>query len=99
MTEIGPIGGGASASGMPRPHLDETARPGHDAEPRAARRGADQVEVSNLARSMSRANQDPPVRQDLIDRVRAEIEAGSYLTPDRLDAAIETMLDSVDPGI
>ncbi|VAX40838.1 hypothetical protein MNBD_PLANCTO03-1034 [hydrothermal vent metagenome] len=97
MTELGPIGGGASASGMSRPHLDPAARPGHDAEPKAARRGTDQVEVSNLARSMSRVNQEPPVRQDLIDRVRAEIDAGQYLTPERLDVALERMLDSIDP--
>ena len=97
MTELGPIGGGASASGMPRPHLDPTAKPGHDAEPKAARRGTDQVEVSNLARSMSRLNQEPPVRQDLIDRVRGEIEAGHYETPERLDAALDKMIDSINP--
>jgi len=48
---------------------------------------------------MSRLNQEPPVRQDLIDRVRAEIDAGNYLTPERLDAAIDTMIDSIDPPI
>jgi len=96
MTEIGPIGGGASASGMPRPHLDGASRPGQQAEPRSARRGADRVEVSSLARSLSRLNQDEPVRQDLIDRVRTEIEAGRYETPDKVAAAVERLRRELD---
>jgi len=56
------------------------------------------VEVSTLARSLSRLNQDEPVRQDLIDRVRAEIEAGRYDTPDKVDAAVENILRGFDPS-
>ncbi len=97
MTEIGPIGGGASASGMSRPQVDGAARPGQDAEPRAVRRGVDEVEVSSLAKSLSRQNTDPPVRQNLIDRVRAEIDTGRYVTPERLDAAVDKLVDSIDP--
>lgn len=99
MSEIGPIGGGASASGAPRPRqIDPAERPGQQAQPRAARRGEDRVEVSALAQSMSRGNQESPVRQDLIDRVRGEIEAGTYDTPERLDAAIDRILREVDPS-
>jgi len=47
---------------------------------------------------MSRGNQESPVRQDLIDRVRGEIEAGTYDTPERLDAAIDRILREVDPS-
>lgn len=36
-----------------------------------------------------------PVRQDLIDKVRAEIEAGSYETPDKIDAAVENLLEEL----
>ncbi len=96
MSEVGPIGGGASASGMPRPQIEGAGRPGERAEPRSARRGADRVEVSHLARSLSRLNQDEPVRQDLIDRVRAEIEAGRYDTPDKIDAAVDNILRGFD---
>ena len=69
-----------------------TGRPGQNAEPRARRRGQDRVEVSALAQSLSRLNQEPPVRQELIDRVRAQIEAGTYDTPERVDAAIDNFL-------
>lgn len=54
------------------------------------------MEVSTLARSLSRLNQDEPVRQNLIDRVRAEIEAGRYDTPDKVDAAVENILRGFD---
>lgn len=92
MSEIGPIGGGASASGAPRPHrTDGAGRPGQHAEPRP-RRGEDRVEVSALAQHLARLNQDPPVRQDLIDRVRAEIEAGLYDTPERLEGALDNIV-------
>ena len=69
MTDIGPIGGGASTHGVSRPHLEAEARaaesrPGDRAQTRSARRGADRVEVSSIARELSRM-QDP-VRQDLI---------------------------------
>lgn len=77
----------------------EPDRPGQQAEPRAARRGEDRVEVSALAQSLSRLNQEPPVRQDLIDRVRAEIEAGTYDTPERVDGAVERILREVDPSV
>ncbi len=96
MSEIGPIGGGASASGVPRPQLEGTGRPGDHADSRSARRGSDRVEVSSLARSMSRQNLEQPVRQELIDRVRAEIEAGRYDTPERIDAAVNRLLHEID---
>lgn len=96
MSEIGAIGGGASASGMPRPLPDSIGRPGDRAEPRSARRGDDQVEVSSLARQLSRLTSDEPVRQDLIDRVRSEIEAGNYETPDKIDAAVDGLLRELD---
>jgi negative regulator of flagellin synthesis FlgM len=57
------------------------------------------VEVSALAQSLSRLNTDPPVRQDLIDRVRAEIEAGVYDTPERLDRAVDRLLAEIDPSV
>ena len=101
MTEIGPIGGGASAQGVSRPHLEAEARaaearPGDHAQTRSARRGADRVEVSSLAREL--AKQQEPVRQELIDRVRAEIESGSYETDHRIDGAIDRIMEDHGPG-
>ncbi|MDQ7013138.1 MAG: flagellar biosynthesis anti-sigma factor FlgM [Planctomycetota bacterium] len=101
MTEIGPIGGGASAQRASRPQLEAEARagetrPGDRAQTRSARRGADRVEVSSLARELSQ--QQEPVRQDLIDRVRAEIDSGSFETDRRVDGAIDRIMEDLGPG-
>jgi anti-sigma28 factor (negative regulator of flagellin synthesis) len=34
---------------------------------------------------------DADVRQDLVARVRQEIEAGTYDTPDKLEAAVDRL--------
>lgn len=54
----------------------------------APMRGQDEVEVSELAMYLSKLRELPTVRQDLVDRVKGEIAGGSYLTPDKLDAAL-----------
>ena len=56
------------------------------------RRGDDRVEVSDVARLLNRLTSDD-VRTELVDRVRAEIQRGDYETPDKLDAAIDAVLD------
>ena len=36
-----------------------------------------------------------PVRRKLVDRVRAEIAAGTFETPDRIEATIDCILDEI----
>jgi len=55
-------------------------------------RGEDRVEVSSLARLLQQLRDVPDVREDLVERVRAQVEAGTYLTPDKLDAALDEMI-------
>ena len=38
----------------------------------------------------------PPDRQQLIDRVRAEIAAGTYDSPERWEAALDRLLDGLE---
>jgi hypothetical protein len=40
----------------------------------------------------STPNTDAPVRQPLVERVRREIAAGTYDTPERFEAALERLL-------
>ncbi len=35
---------------------------------------------------------DPPVRTELVDRIRREIAAGTYDTPEKLEAALDRMV-------
>ena len=52
----------------------------------------DKVELSPHARLMDQIRQLPEVRKDLIDRIKHEIEAGTYDTPEKLDAAVAELL-------
>jgi anti-sigma28 factor (negative regulator of flagellin synthesis) len=36
---------------------------------------------------------DPQIRQELVDRVRKEIEAGTYDTQEKWEAALDSLLD------
>ena len=44
------------------------------------------------------AKQLPPTRQALIEQVKAEIAAGTYETPERLQAAVARLLDELTDG-
>ena len=37
----------------------------------------------------------PPIRQDLVSRIRGEIEEGRYETPEKLDIAIERLSEDL----
>lgn len=60
------------------------------------RRGDDRVEVSGIARLLSKLREVPPVRQDLVERVRSEIDAGAYETADKIDQAVEAVIRELD---
>lgn len=55
----------------------------------------DQVQISLEARLKSLLAKVPEVRQDLVDRVRAELAAGTYETEEKLDTAIDRLLDDL----
>lgn len=63
---------------------------------RTSDRPSDRVELSDRARYLAQLQQVPPVRQSLIDEVRAQIEAGTYDTPERLDAALDGLIEDAD---
>ena len=55
-------------------------------------RGSDRAEFSDAAQLLSRV---PDVRQDLIDRVKGEIDRGTYETDEKIDKAIESLLEDL----
>ncbi len=57
-------------------------------------RGSDRVELSGSARLLAKIAENP-IRQELVDRVKAEIDAGTYETEDKLDAALEELLSDL----
>lgn len=51
-------------------------------------RGTDSVEVSPVSKYLAQLHELPDVRQGLVNRVKSEIAAGTYDTPDKVDALL-----------
>ncbi len=60
--------------------------------PRGPAEVADVVEISTAAMLAAKIHEVPEIRAELVARVKAEIQAGTYETPERLDAAIDGLL-------
>jgi len=84
MTDIAPINSPGAAAYSSNQRVERPVSPAAETS-----RGSDQVDLSSTARIFAQLNNTAGVRQDLVARVRAEIEAGTYETPEKLDAAIE----------
>lgn len=81
----------ASAKNGRRPAKAGTARPG-------PRRGKRAKKAGEPAEWVRKARKLPPVRKDLVRRVKAEIAAGKYETPKKLEIAIQRLLDGLMQG-
>lgn len=93
MGDISPVGGQTSPSKMGLGSMSDRAAEASVAPGRAG----DKVDISpaaqvHSARLLSRIDQLPQIRQEVVDRVRAEIADGAYESPQRLDAAIDAMV-------
>ena len=55
---------------------------------------ADQLDISPAAAAAAEVA-DGEIRTDLVARVRGEISAGSYETADKLDGALDRLLDEI----
>ena len=56
---------------------------------------SDEVEISDAARLVEEARQVPEIRQDRVDAIRVQIAQGTYETPEKLDVAVERLLDEI----
>jgi negative regulator of flagellin synthesis FlgM len=56
---------------------------------------ADEVDISEAAHYMEQVQQMPDIREDRVEAVRQQIADGAYETSDRLNAAIERLLDEI----
>ena len=54
--------------------------------------------LPDLARWIQKVRQLPAVREDLVQRIKAEIAAGKYETPEKLDVAAKRLLKDVSEG-
>ena len=65
-----------------------------DAPPAQPARGADQLELSGMSHLL-KTLQSNDVRADKVAQVKAQIEAGTYETDEKLDAAADRLLDDL----
>lgn len=56
----------------------------------------DRVEISQLATWLGKYADLPQVRGDLVARVRAEVQAGTYETAQKWDQAIESLMEDLN---
>ena len=94
MTELNPVGrpAPAPASGEPAPNRAT------DSASAAPKRQPDTVELSQQAREASQAAPDEgieAIRMDVVARVRAEIAAGTYETPQKIEALLDRLLEDL----
>jgi len=57
---------------------------------------ADAPAVQEQPRKRRRPSKSPPIRQELVDRIRREIAAGTYITQEKWEAALECLLDRLE---
>lgn len=55
----------------------------------------DEVQISDAARLVDQARDVPEIREDLVQRIRAQIAAGTYETPEKLQVALDRLLDEI----
>jgi len=55
----------------------------------------DEVEISSAGRMMDTLNQSSELRAERLAQIKSEIEAGTYETADKLEAALEKLLDEI----
>ena len=57
---------------------------------------SDVVEISSMAASLAaKVKEIPDVRTELVQRVKAEIAAGTYETPERIELAVDRLMDEL----
>ena len=74
------------------PHGSRSAQP--MSRPEAAQI-ADEVDISDAARLVEQVQQMPEMREDRVEAVRQQIAAGTYETGDKLNVAVDRLLDEI----
>lgn len=81
------------AQGVNAPHATRLTQPAAAARPSADT--ADTLEISSQAAVASRLSEIPDIRHDRVAAIKAQIAAGTYETGDKLEAALDALLDEI----
>lgn len=74
------------------PHRVQNAQP---ARPSQQVAGADQLDISPKAELLSRIREIPGIRADRVAEIRAQIDAGTYETAEKLSTALDRLFDEI----
>jgi negative regulator of flagellin synthesis FlgM len=78
--------------GINPPHGPFRGQPARETPPS---QGADRVEISSAAEAAIQAAESGEMRTELVNQLRAQIAAGTYETPEKLDVALDRLLDEI----
>ncbi len=100
MPDIGNIGitsGFSGLSGIGRTASETNARNATTAASEPQRRAdvRDRVEVSDHARYLDSLRSMPPIRAEKVAEIKAQIEAGTYETDEKLATAMNRLLEEL----
>jgi len=87
------IHGPSPVHGVKGPHTAPSAGP-RSSRPTSAS-PTDELDISPAAEAAASVAENGEIRQDLVARVRSEIAAGSYETPEKIDAALDRFLNEL----
>ena len=76
------------------PHFNNSVN-GPQSGKAAAGSSADQLDISPAAEAAIQAAESSEMRSELVARVRGEIASGTYETADKLDGALNRLLDEM----
>lgn len=72
-----------------------STRPTGPAVPPSSGPIQDEVQISDAGRLVDQVRDLPEIRQDRVDQIRNEIAKGVYETPEKLQIALERLLDEI----
>lgn len=95
MSDIAPISRTNITGPNPNGRITAPAPPGSTVS-----RGDDTVELSSASQTaknlLAKLREGTDLRHDLISRIRREEAAGTYVTDDKINAAIDNLMDDLD---
>ncbi|MBI3863477.1 MAG: flagellar biosynthesis anti-sigma factor FlgM [Planctomycetia bacterium] len=73
----------------------ETASPPIETAPSGPISPRDEVEISTVGKLLDDASRTPGIREQRLAEIKAAIEAGTYETPEKLELALNRMVEQL----
>ena len=84
---------------VPEPLRATTSTAGGGGKKAQPTEDVERVEASEVAKLAAKIRQIPPVREELIEQIKAELDAGNYENPHRIEVAVERLMEELFPEV